>query len=178
MTGGHFDPSADCSGATADSVNAVPPAIQPDNGQAGFTAANYQWGPNGHPIRLDYSTGAPFNPTSWHWDGGSLLYSVDNNGLTLFIGSEGAVRAPGNPSSQISVYDRDWTGSIAQGHTNTAYTDFENINPMHVRFRHASDATQSGGSSVSNYIPTLQPDLTATPMGSQRSKVCARMIPA
>jgi YD repeat-containing protein len=98
----------------------------------GDQTVGYDWGPNGHPIRIGASpfaldvlstnpSPAPQSQISYdtvHWDGDSLLFTSNSSGTIddIKIGTI-AEYVPGAPNG-VTVLDRDQSGLVVSTHNN------------------------------------------------------------
>ncbi len=105
--------------------NAEAPASQASCPQT--FSAQMTFGPDG---KLYSETANSSTEQALHWDGGSMLYSVqtspDNHlkpTLAIYVGSIGEINY--GDTAQLWVFDRDWTGNVVNEHTGTTFTKWE-----------------------------------------------------
>lgn len=100
------------------------------------TATTYGWGPNGHPILLkQLLNGSPYKYGGWegmstlsvHWDGDDVLFVAAGGGVDLEVGKLAA--ADGTNLTNLTVIDRDMTGSEVATHTATAFSAWSSAPP-------------------------------------------------
>jgi hypothetical protein len=111
----------------------------------------YDWGPNGHPIRigsppvLDYINGiAPSPPPSFgtvaydtiHWDGDAPLFSTNSTGQldNIKVGTLGDVTPTDIQFTGLTIWDRDSSGSVISDHNSSGNDSLTQPDPFHTNY--------------------------------------------